>query len=169
MGSLNILSSAQRGSAPIPSQSAKNKASMAMGNVTKRQAVSYREQDRTTAANRTQNRGTAMRPVPSRSSGAPSRSILRKASAAAGGPNQRQAVAYREQRVQADKKRSSQLMGVGPRAKASGPSGPSQAARNKGSAAMGTPSKKQIISARESAMRSDKKAKYRKRFYRAVS
>ena len=65
MRSFDTASSAQRGSAPVPSQGAKNKASTAMGGSSKKQAVSYREKDRTTAANRAPKSGTPMRPTSS--------------------------------------------------------------------------------------------------------
>ena len=119
------VSNAQRGSAPI-AKSAKIKASMAMGNVTKKEATAYREQDRTSSSNRSTKSGPPMRPVPQKggpSGGyqtgrvkppsnqaqriarqaemrspkqATSRSVLRKASAAMGSPNKSAATAYRK-------------------------------------------------------------------------
>jgi hypothetical protein len=61
----NTVSSAQRGSSPLPSSAAKQKASRAAGGPSKKQAVSYREMDRTTAANRAPKSGTPMRPTSS--------------------------------------------------------------------------------------------------------
>lgn len=61
----NTVSSAQRGSASLPSVAAKQKASRAAGGPSKKQAVSYREMDRTTAANRSAKTGTPMRPTSS--------------------------------------------------------------------------------------------------------
>lgn len=137
MRSIDTASSAQRGSAPVPSQGAKNKASAAMGSPSKKQAVAYRESDRTTAANRSAKRGTSMRPVPQK-----------------GGPSG----GYQTGRVKAP---SNQAQRLARQAEMSMPKrATSKAVLRKASAAMGGMSKKQVVGSREAAMRFDKKMTY---------
>ena len=103
MRSIDTASTAQRGSAPVPSQGFKAKASRAMGSPSKSQTVSTRESSM--RADKKQGaRAMGVGPKAKPKASAASRSTLRKASAAAGGPSKKQVTGYKEAAMRFDKK-----------------------------------------------------------------
>ena len=103
MRSFDTASTAQRGSAPVPGQGSKRKASRAMGSPSKKQVVGYKE----SAMRADKKQGARLMGVGPKAkpkAAVASRSTLRKASAAAGGPNKKQVVGYKEAAMRFDKK-----------------------------------------------------------------